>query len=276
VNARFPRSSRYWLLILLTVAGYLLLTIWMPLPSYIGQKPAPDISTFAPWPWATLAYAFLLMAQFGLYGMAYRTILHEPRAPKLPTVLLPALLFGAVLLWAFPFNATDVFGYWIYGRITAVYGADVYAVPPSSFPTDPTMGVIGEWVAESSPYGPVWETVAAGLAIASGGNLHVGLLLLKGLSLLLHLTLGALIWLLLPGQDTRQRAARTLLWAWNPALLLTFAANCHNDGLVLLWLLLGLLLLNRGRLTLGLAVMVLAPLTKLSGLLPIPLFALAT
>jgi hypothetical protein len=84
-----------------------------------------------------------------------------------------------------------------------------------------------------------------------------------------------LIWLLLARSAPNRRAAHTLLWAWNPALLLIFIMNGHNDGLMIFWLLLGLWLVQRQQRVLGFAVMMLAPLTKLSGLLAIPFFFLA-
>jgi hypothetical protein len=66
-----------------------------------------------------------------------------------------------------------------------------------------------------------------------------------------------------------------LLWAWNPALLLILSVDGHNDGLMIVWLLLGWLLMSRGRYQLGMIVMLLAPLTKPIGLLPLPYFFLA-
>jgi len=57
---------------------------------------------------------------------------------------------------------------------------------------------------------------------------------------------------------------------------LTFAVDGHNDGLMLFWVLLGLVLMRRGRSGLGQILMVVAPLTKPIGLLPLPFFFLAT
>jgi hypothetical protein len=84
-----------------------------------------------------------------------------------------------------------------------------------------------------------------------------------------------LIWLLLARQKTAVRSAYTLLWAWNPALLLIFIADGHNDGLMIMWLLLGLLLSRRGYPTVGFLVLLLAPLTKPIAVLALPFFFLA-
>jgi len=49
----------------------------------------------------------------------------------------------------------------------------------------------------------------------------------------------------------------------------------HNDSLMILWLLIGWLLIDRGRYQMGMIIMMLAPLTKAIGLLPLPIFFLA-
>ena len=63
---------------------------------------------------------------------------------------------------------------------------------------------------------------------------------------------------------------------WNPALLFTFVMGGHNDGLMIFWLLLGYLLLQRRETpTIGILVMGLGALTKLIALLPLSIFAVA-
>lgn len=307
----------FWLLAALSLAGYALLGWWMPLVPNVPRTPEglplPDISSFAPWPWGTLAYGLLLAALFGLYWLAYRAIqavtparpaqdatpefqnLPQPlplryllskadrlRRDSLVQILAPVVLFGVVLVGTFPFNATDIFRYWITTRITAAPALNPYEVAVEDLGDPRLTSLAGEWASETSPYGPVWELVAAGVTQSlryfqiTGSSMVPGLLALKALGLILHLATTVVLWQLLRGRPPPTRAGRTLLWAWNPALLLSFVASGHNDILMLFWLLLGLLALEKGRPTLGLLTMALAPLTKLSGLLPIPFFALAT
>lgn len=265
----------YGALALLSLAGYIVMALAAPLAPWVERLTLVDISTFAPWPWGALAYAARLCALFGLYAMAYRWVQRRPQAPPSLAILLPALIFGLPLLLTYPFNATDVFRYWLNGRITVVAGQSPYQVLPGDLANDPFMRLAGEWAQDSSAYGPLWELVAVGLAWISPHNLLLGVTLFKALGLLTHLALAAMIWQGLATAAPGLRAGRTLLWAWNPALLLTFVANAHNDVLMLFWLVLGWLLLRRDRVTAGLIMMLLAPLTKLSGLLPIPFFLLA-
>lgn len=255
----------------------------MPLVPWAEHLPLADIRTFTPSPLSGLAYAFWLCAMFGLYWLAFQAvrggkfplIFGSKSTLSLPFILLTTTLFALLLWQTFPFNATDVYRYVIRGRIQSTYSQSPYTTPPNQFPNDPFASFAGEWADATSPYGPVSEEMAEDLTALSDANLVSGLLLFKAVSALTFLLNTVLIWLLLAGQKTAVRAAYTLLWAWNPALLLIFIADGHNDGLMILWLLLGLLVMRRGHVSVGFLVMVLAPLTKPIGLLALPFFFLS-
>ncbi len=272
---RFFQRLPLWAVVLFLAAGYGLLAVWFPLSPHFRQLPLADIRTFTPSLTAGGLYALLLVAVYGLYGLAYLRLRQRPL--PLPQLLLITLLFGLLLLPAFPINATDIYRYIIRGRVGSLYGASPFTTAPDQFPTDPFLPLAGEWANETSPYGPVWEMVAAGVTAVSGDNLFLNLLLFKGLGLLLHLVATILIWhLAKDGHQSTNQSPTAILWAWNPALLLTFVINAHNDIFMLVWLLLGNLLIQRQRPTAGFLVMALAPLTKPIGLLPLPFFWLAS
>jgi hypothetical protein len=279
VSTNKPALNRQLSLYLLfgaSLAGYVLLSWWFPLTRDYDRLPLQDIRSLAPSLLEALAYALLLLALFACYGLAYRRIGRIPQK-QLPIFLfLLPLLLSLPLILTYPYNATDLFRYYLGGRITVVHGQSPLAVPPAAFTEDPFMLLADEWSADTSPYGPVWEMAAAAFVFVARDNLFLGLILLKAFTTALHLAVGLLIWKLLPAQNPATRAARTLLWTWNPALLLIFVANGHNDVLMLFWLLLGAWLQRRGRPAAGLIVMALSPLSKAIGLLPLPIFWLAT
>lgn len=275
-SLNFVRRLPLWLLALLSLAGYSFLCRSFALTPFYNRVPQLDIRAFTPSLGAGLRYAAVLCALFGLYWLAYRRARQRDVPLSLASILLTAALFILPLLFTFPFNATDVYRYFIRGRISSVYRQSPFSVPPETFADDPYLLLAGEWKSETSPYGPLWESVAAAVTRVSGENLLLGLLLFKGLAALVHLAIGSLVWLSLDDVSPVERAGRTLLWAWNPALLLTFAVDGHNDGLMLVWLLLGWWLVQRGRPGLGQILLTLAPLTKPIGLLPLPFFFLAT
>lgn len=266
---------RLWLLAGVSLAGYLALRLWMPLAPHAAPTPRPDVAAFAPWPWGVMAYTALLLALFWVYWQAYRLVLASDGRVGLAALLLPAGLFSIALLGAFPINALDIYNYLLLGRVQAIFGHNPYLVSSADIPQEVWLPYAGEWGKDVSPYGPAFQAVANVIARAAGDDLLAGLLLFKALAAFVMLGSAVLIWLLLARCAPNRRAAHTLLWAWNPALLLIFVMNGHNDGLMIFWLLLGLWLVRREQRVLGFAVMMLAPLTKLSGLLPIPFFLLA-
>jgi hypothetical protein len=287
VTSYSPLTTRHSPLfpIAASFAVYLILAFWFPLlPQYLRAPPA-DIRAFAPSLAAGLLYGFLLVLLFVLHLWACRELGRQAAPPRLRTILLVALLFSLPLLLTYPINATDVYRYVIRGRVSSLYGASPFVAPPETFDKDPFLPLAGEWAGETSPYGPLWEGVAAGLTAISGDNLLLGILLFKALGVICFLGAAVLLWLLLPSYLSSENVERfgkslhrpfyTALWAWNPFLLLTFVANAHNDALMLLWLLLGLWIVRRGRPVVGFLVMGLAPLTKPIALLVLPIFFLA-
>jgi len=261
-----------WLWILLSLALYLLLPLIFPLLPNYNAVPLADVLTFTPTLLKGLGYALLVALLYLFYLLAYHTA--RRAGLRLVHILGVSLLLALPLLFVYPINANDIFRYFIRGRLMTVYDENPLAVAPRAFPDDPYLPLAGEWADESSPYGPVWELTAAGVTVLSGQNLLAALLLFKGLALAAHLGSAVFIWRQQPAG--RDRAGRTVLWAWNPALLFIFAVDAHNDALMLLWLLWGVDLLRRRRPIAGLLVALLGPLTKLIGLLALPFLFLET
>ncbi|UCC61755.1 MAG: hypothetical protein JSV36_13240 [Anaerolineae bacterium] len=71
----------------------------------------------------------------GLYWLAYQRVRQDDVPPSLATILLITVLFSLPLLFSFPFNATDVYHYFIQGRISTVYHqSPLFAPPDASLP----------------------------------------------------------------------------------------------------------------------------------------------
>lgn len=274
---RIPSKAKdvpLWLIAALSLTTYVLFQLCFPLSRYFNRAPPADIRTFIPTIWGGLGYAAWICFAFALYGFAYWKVRRMERPPTLLFILGATLLFGLPLLKAFPINANDIYRYIIRGRVSSLYGQNPFASAPADFPDDPFLPLAGEWADATSPYGPIWEFSAATVTRISGDDLFEGLILFKIVGLAIHLAVAFAIWHLLAEMGPAERRARTLLYAWNPALLLTFVVDAHNDGLMMLWLLFGYWVARRGWPTIGLVVMTLAPLTKPIGLLPLPVIFL--
>lgn len=269
--SQWMKEKRFWLIFAALWVGYGAAAVWFPLPPYTDHLPLADIRTFTPTLLHGLAYALWLIGLYGFYWLAYRWLRQGTRPFTLWPILITTLFLALPLIQAYPINANDIYRYVIRGRISSLYGQNPFVTPPGAFASDPFLPFAGEWVGATSPYGPIWELLATAVSTISGDNLYLGLILFKIVGLAAHLAVAVLIWRLLAQQPAHERAARTLLWAWNPALLLMFVVDGHNDVVMLFWLLLGWLSMQR-RPAVGLIIMLLGALTKPIGVLPLPFF----
>lgn len=271
--AFFYRSSLRPIFALLFI-GYLFLYFCFPLLPHYTHYPLADIRTLAPSLLEGVLYGLGFVGLYGLYGLAYRRVQQMEKPPKLGWIVGTAVFFILPLLFTFPINSTDVYRYVIRGRVSSVYGQSPYVSPPSAFPDDPFVLLAGEWADETSPYGPAWELTAAAVTALSQGSLWWGLLAFKGVGGIFHLGSAVLLWQLLHKLPPAEQSARTLLWAWNPSLLLFFVMDAHNDVMMIFWLLAGWWMLENGRFLPGTLLLLLAPLTKPIGLLALPFLIL--
>lgn len=262
----WQRQGLVWVWLGWLGCGYSWLYGWMSLPTYYLQS--LGLHQFAPSLPAGFLYALLLGSLFVAYFQLYQLIQKQQWQPSLKQLFFLTCLLAFPLLFTYPFNANDLYRYVIQGRITAVYGDNPLLIPPAAYPAEPLLALGGEWINITSPYGPVWELMAGFLASLTDQPFW-SLVLFKAWAVLAHLLCGWLI-----GRKTT--AGRAFLWLFNPALLLIFAVDGHNDGWMLLWLVMGWVVLDRpqltpGRVALGWACLCLAPLTKAVAFLALPL-----
>lgn len=220
---------------------------------------------------ALLFYGAAVTAGLAVY-LAQR--LGPPTGRHLLLVLAGAVVFGVTLLLIPAFPSQDIFSYIIYGRISVIYHASPLTAIPSQFPNDPVLPYVF-WQDTRSVYGPVWLALSDGLthlAQGLGGGLAVSALLFKLVAFLAHLGNALLLWAILGKMAPRHRLTGTLLYAWNPLALLEFAGSGHNDALMLLFFLLGVLLLVQGREVLALLAFAASIDTKYVFLILLPLY----
>jgi hypothetical protein len=275
---RFP----LWLWIVLSLAGYMGLALWFPLLPNYNRVPLADIRTLAPSLAEGLIYGGLVCLLFAFFALAYRRVLKGGEKLGIAGLVGISFLFSLPLLLVYPINANDVYRYVIRGRIQTVYGENPFSIAPDSFPEDPFLPLAGEWAGATSPYGPVWELTASTITRVTNDSLLLGLLSFKLLGSLAFAATAVLLWMLFSPNgksegeanrdDTSSRAASTLLWAWNPALLFIFVVNGHNDALMIFWLMLGVYFIGRKNVKIGFLLMMLGVLVKPIGVLALPLF----
>ncbi|HKP53345.1 MAG TPA: hypothetical protein VJ183_11935 [Chloroflexia bacterium] len=186
-------------------------------------------------------------------------------------VLGIGLACAVVLLWSYPLFSQDVFDYLFHTHEWVQYGASPFTHIPSQFSFDPLYPYVS-WTDAPSPYGPVWILLTAPLSWLAVDDLFANLVLFKGLSVLCYAGSAFLLYLVLGKVLPRYRVAGTLLFAWNPLVLMEFGGSGHNDIVMVFFAILAAWLVLNGRFALGLLALTASMLIKIVTIFILPLF----
>jgi hypothetical protein len=222
-----------------------------------------------------VAVMVFLLAAYVLALRAARLDPHPRRA--LAAVLAGVVAFSLPLVFAPYLLSRDVYSYIIYGRMAALYGANPALTPPIAYASDPYFQFLISWKDTPSVYGPVWALISHALTLAVerfGGQPWLYVLAYKLLMVAAHLLGTVLIWRILGRWKPERQLYGTLLYAWNPVLLIEFALSAHNDVLMVALILLAALCASRGAWRWAIVALVAAALVKWVAALLLPLFVL--
>ena len=179
----------------------------------------------------------------------------------------------ARLLCAPAMLSSDTYAYAYYGRLLSYYGVDAHAVAPAGTLSDPFLS--GGWYQfVPSVYGPLW-TILSGVVTRLGGG-HVGLTILMFRGVEEGAALGSawLIWILLRRLSPEYTTTGTLLFLWNPLVIIECALGGHNDAAMMLLALLALWLHLRRCPTGAVVALTLSALIKVVTAPLVPLYLL--
>ncbi|HET7272771.1 MAG TPA: hypothetical protein VFI90_16995 [Rubrobacter sp.] len=197
----------------------------------------------------------LILCRGGLLG--------EVRARTL-AIAFP-VLFNTGLLLGQPYQSIDALTYVAHGYMGNLPGVNPYVTTAASvanmdfarqlapFGWLPVHGV--------SPYGPLWTQLEIA-AFRIAGDVPGTLLLIKTLMVAASLGSAALIWKILGRVRPEDQLLGTLVYLWNPVIIMEFAAEGHNDALMIFCLLASLALCVSGRPALSMATSALGVLVK--------------
>jgi hypothetical protein len=214
----------------------------------------------------------LLVGLFWLYGLALWLVGWAPRRATLLLVLGTTLAFQLTLLPLPGVFSTDLFSYAFYGQVAGRLGGSPYVQVPDDFPAHPLYLLINPlWRDAPSVYGPVWVSISSLVGARWGEDVLAQVLAYRLIADACHwANLAALLWALRrfrPGGE----AFGLALYAWNPLVVFEFAANGHNDGVLVLFLVLAMGLAARHRAWAAVAALVLSVATKYTTVLLLPL-----
>ena len=194
-----------------------------------------------------LAWAIL----FASYYLAFRlcpsgtTISAAYRRTTLAIIFLGAAVFSTALLFMYPVTAADLFDQIFRGRITTHYSANTFLMTPSAFDGDPFLPYVA-WSGEGSPYGPIWELLAAIPSKLAGDSLWNNIIYFKLLVIFFFGASSFLIYKILRTLRAEWALRGALFFAWNPLVLFEVAGNGHNDAVLVTFVLAAMYFLVRG------------------------------
>jgi alpha-1,6-mannosyltransferase len=230
------------------------------LPSLAASLVPPDLGySAAANPILQLLQMICLASFFTLYGITLRNWRRLDASPR--TLAWSVGLVG-ILAWSLlPADSSDVLEYIGFGRLAALYHVSPYLHTYSEF-TDRFASYV-TWD-DPMPYGPVVLPVFALAGLVSEHHVFVAMYVIKLVWLLIHFVNAWLVYQIAKSIAPDPRYA-LFVFAFNPLILLEQLANGHNDGPLILFGLLAVLALQRGRGALAVSLAVLSALVKTSG-----------
>lgn len=161
-------------------------------------------------------------------------------------IWLGGIVAGIVFVLAPTMLSNDIFSYANYGRLMVTYHANPYFIPPNAYPHDPIYRY-NNWPQTIAVYGPISLVFSALLELIAGIDPVGYVLTFRLFAFAAHLVNIFLVMAILRtmGRSPRIVKVGTLLYAWNPLVLLESCLSGHNDILMVTFLLLGVYLCVR-------------------------------
>jgi hypothetical protein len=218
------------------------------LPTDLGLTPNPqaslastNYSEFL----ALIALAFVIYGLCALFIQQLATQLEDHKHYRRVSRLIWSGTIAAGLIYVFTpaMLSHDIIVYASASRLMGIYHANPYFVPIAAYPHDP-FNTLNYWANSTSPYGPLWSVICFLWGMILGPKATAYVLAFRLFALAAHL---ANTWLVATtlrtsGQSNRVVTLGTLLYAWNPLVVLESSLGGHNDVFMVTFLLLGILL----------------------------------
>src|ERR1044071_3375335 len=122
---------RFLIVMGLSAVGYAGWALWVALLPANLYVPLLDLGKITGYTWASgWTYLALVLTLYALYGIGY--VLRA----SFRTIVISSAVFCAILAFAYPATAVDVFGYIAHGRVLAFHNVNPLIVSPGEFAYD--------------------------------------------------------------------------------------------------------------------------------------------
>lgn len=199
---------------------------------------------------SNIVFTVITGIEFAIYVLAALLIRRQSSEQELRRsrlfIWLGVIAAGCILLITPALISRDLFVYAGYGRSIIAHHVNPYFVAPAKFPQDP-ITPWDDWRNATAAYGPLWLVVCSLVALVGGSSPTRYILLFRFLAFAIHLINALLVMIILRtmGRSSRTVTIGTLLYAWNPLVILEGCLSGHNDLFMITFMLLGILLCVR-------------------------------
>jgi hypothetical protein len=161
---------------------------------------------------------------------------HQSIRGSWKVVCLTTIVIYVSFVAMYPTNAIDVYIYSARSRLLSHYGQNPNDVRPDVYwDTDPYMRFASrEWADNLSPYGPLWNQIAAPVTWLGGDSIGLAVIGFKLLSVVSALAIAWFIHDIVKSSSPEWALVAALAWLWNPLVLWDGVANAHNDVTLML------------------------------------------
>ncbi len=258
--------SLYWTTRFPALVHLLAPVAWLDL-----SKPVTGTTAFVSFLFLTIATIVSLLAARLAGGVIQERLSRSDKTLLFWFIVLTTSIFGLTLLFI-PIGLTvfsqDMLTYGLYGHTVALQRLNPYG----SLPNPQDMLQVLVHAKTTTPYGPVWTDISVLLALIAKDSIASTILVFRCLGFFTHIVNVILLWAILTRLKPEMRLWGTLLYAWNPLVLLFGVAQMHQDIVLLCLLLTAILFFQRNSPTIGWVFVLLASLINFLWLPLLPLF----
>jgi hypothetical protein len=230
-----PRGGRLW------VPGYLILLAGLMLVlRYSFLDHASELVDLWKISNGDVLPALTWLAALVLMTAAWISAIRAARDITFRDAWLPVVGITTLVLIAFalvyPATAIDVYIYAARSHLLTDYGLNPSTVTPERlWDYDAYVQYASaEWADDTSPYGPLWNIIAAPATAFDRESIEVAVLIFKAMMVAGTLGTAALIHDIARRVQPRLALSAMLAWLWCPVVLWEGIANSHNDILLIL------------------------------------------
>ncbi len=211
-------------------------------------------------PVSTGIYLIIISLLFLYFGYFLKVSLKKEIKINLIWKIL--IVTSVVLSFSYVAFSHDLFNYIFDAKIITFYHENPYFHPALDFPGDPMLSFM-HWTHRLYPYGPFWLAITVPFSFAGFGVFLVNFFLFKFIATIFYLGSVFLIYKINKKINPGSEIFNTVLFAFNPLILIECLVSSHNDIAMVFFALLGIYCYFINKKILGLLIILLSSQIKI-------------